>query len=134
MADHPGCNTRPSEPTVYGSNEYLNHKLQLGARSYPGHTGSLFDEPSKALKAGVHGVPGGENTVILSNGKVRYLTVRESARVQTFPDNFKFHGSWSETMRQLGNAVPVTLARVVAGSVRDHLIASTGGNRGGRAI
>ncbi|HEY2658117.1 MAG TPA: DNA cytosine methyltransferase [Caulobacteraceae bacterium] len=32
--------------------------------------------------------------------------------LQTFPDDFLFHGSWGETMRQLGNAVPVMLAQV----------------------
>jgi DNA (cytosine-5)-methyltransferase 1 len=122
------------EPTVNGSNQFFNHRLQPGARSYKGHTGSPLDEPSKALKAGVHGVPGGENTIVLPNGHVRYLTVRESARLQTFPDNFKFHGSWTETMRQLGNAVPVMLARVIAESVNNHLALSHGGNIGGRAI
>ena len=121
-------------PTVNGSNQYFNHRLQLGARSYPGHTGSPFDEPSKTLKAGVHGVPGGENTILFPNGDFRYLSVRESARLQTFPDDFRFHGSWSETMRQLGNAVPVTLARVMANSVRNHLALSSGGNIGGRAV
>lgn len=99
------------------SDQILNHKFQPGARSYPGHTGSPLDEPGKTLKAGVHGVPGGENMLFKSDGTVRYLTVRESARLQTFPDDFLFHGSWSETMRQLGNAVPVTLAREVGISV-----------------
>jgi DNA (cytosine-5)-methyltransferase 1 len=37
-----------------------NHLLQAGARAYPGHTGSPLDMPAKALKAGDHGVPGGE--------------------------------------------------------------------------
>ncbi|MCC5850686.1 MAG: DNA cytosine methyltransferase [Verrucomicrobia bacterium] len=94
-----------------------NHVYQPGARTYPGHTGSLLDEPSKALKAGDHGVPGGENMLRYPNGKVRYFTVRESARIQTFPDDFIFPGSWTESMRQLGNAVPVELARVVAASI-----------------
>ncbi len=80
-----------------------------------------MDEPAKTLKAGDHGVPGGENMVRLPDGRVRYFTVRESARIQTFPDNFGFHGSWSETMRQLGNAVPVQLAGVVASDIRRHL-------------
>jgi DNA (cytosine-5)-methyltransferase 1 len=100
---------------------FLNHKFQPGARAYPGHTGSPLDEPAKALKAGVHGVPGGENMLVKPDGTVRYFTVRESARLQTFPDHFLFHGSWSETMRQLGNAVPVDLATVVADSVRGAL-------------
>jgi DNA (cytosine-5)-methyltransferase 1 len=47
--------------------------------------------------------------------------VRESARLQTFPDDFVFHGSWGETMRQLGNAVPVELAAIVARGVRESL-------------
>jgi DNA (cytosine-5)-methyltransferase 1 len=40
------------------SSEIPNHFLNPGARSYPGHTGSPYDEPAKALKAGDHGVPG----------------------------------------------------------------------------
>lgn len=91
----------------------LNHRAQPGARSYPGHTGSPLDEPAKTLKAGVHGVPGGENMLRRPDGTVRYFTVRESARLQTFPDDFILHGAWSEAMRQLGNAVPVTLAEAV---------------------
>ncbi len=99
----------------------VNHRFQPGARSYPGHTGSPLDEPAKTLKAGVHGVPGGENMLARPNGAVRYFTVRESARLQTFPDDFVFHGSWSETMRQLGNAVPVLLARTVGENIARHL-------------
>ena len=98
-----------------------NHKFQPGARSYHGHTGSPLDEPAKTLKAGVHGVPGGENMLLKPDGSVRYFTVRESARLQTFPDDFRFHGSWSETMRQLGNAVPVSLATTIAKNVATHL-------------
>jgi DNA (cytosine-5)-methyltransferase 1 len=98
-----------------------NHKFQAGAKIYPGHTGSALDEPSKTLKAGVHGVPGGENMLIKEDGGVRYFTVRESARLQCFPDNFVFHGAWTEAMRQLGNAVPVDLAAIVAKSVKKHL-------------
>jgi DNA (cytosine-5)-methyltransferase 1 len=97
------------------------HKFQPGARIYPGHTGSPFDEPAKALKAGDHGVPGGENMLRRNDGSVRYFTVRECARIQTFPDNFVFSGTWTETMRQLGNAVPVKLASRIAESVCDLL-------------
>ncbi len=94
-----------------------NHRLQPGARAYPGHTGSTLDWPSKALKAGVHGVPGGENMLSLPDGTVRYMTGREAARIQTFPDEWVFEGPWTEILRQLGNAVPALLAAVVARSV-----------------
>lgn len=103
------------------SRELINHRFQPGAKAYPGHTGSPLDEPAKALKAGVHGVPGGENMLMRPDGSVRYFTIRESARLQTFPDNFAFRGSWTEAMRQLGNAVPVDLASLIANDVRDHL-------------
>ncbi len=99
----------------------LNHRYQPGARAYPGHTGSPLDEAAKTLKAGVHGVPGGENMLARPDGTVRYFTVRESARLQTFPDDYRLHGSWTEAMRQLGNAVPVELARVIGKNVAKHL-------------
>ncbi len=111
-------------PTHNRSEDPLGHHFQPGAKVYVGHTGSPIDGPSKTLKAGDHGVPGGENMIAFSDGKVRYLTIREAARVQTFPDSWRFLGAWTEVMRQLGNAVPAKLASVVAKSVaktlRDH--------------
>jgi len=98
-------------------NAIANHDFRSGAKSYPGHTGSLLDEPSKALKAGAHGVPGGENMMVLPDGTCRYYTAREAARIQTFPDDYQFSGAWTEAMRQIGNAVPVNLATVVGESV-----------------
>ena len=102
--------------------KFHDHRFQPGARSYPGHTGSPLDEPAKTLKAGVHGVPGGENMLRRPDGSIRYFTVRESARLQTFPDDMTFHGSWTETMRQLGNAVPCQLGRIVAEEVKEKLL------------
>ena len=105
------------DPEKHPDNGFPNHLFNPGARSYKGHTGSPYDEPAKTLKAGDHGVPGGENMLARPNGTVRYFTVREAARLQTFPDEYEFCGSWTETMRQLGNAVPVHLAETVADSV-----------------
>ena len=116
IADLPDPENKPRQAL-----EIWNHQFQPGARTYPGHTGSPLDEPAKTLKAGVHGVPGGENMLTRPDGSVRYFSVRESARLQTFPDNYVFHGSWSEAMRQLGNAVPVELAYSVGEAVMEKL-------------
>ncbi len=59
------------------SSKIANLFLNPGARSYLGHIGSPWDEPAKTLKAGDHGVPGGENTARLDDGSVRYFSVRE---------------------------------------------------------
>ena len=110
-------------------NVVLNHFINRGARSYTGHAGSLNDEPAKTLKAGSHGVPGGENSLYLGRGRIRYFSVRECARLQTFPDDYFIAGSWTGAMRQVGNAVPVQLAEVISDSIRRQLLrscASTG--------
>lgn len=102
-------------------NGQRNHVFQPGARPYAGHTGSPLDHPAKALKAGDHGVPGGENMMVKDNGTVRYFTLRESARLQGLPDTYAFPGSWSESMRQLGNAVPSQLAESLGRWMADQL-------------
>lgn len=94
--------------------EIANHTGIPGARSYFGHSGSAYDLPAKTLKAGGHGVPGGENMLARDDGTVRYFTVRESARLQTFPDSYVFRSSRTEAMRQIGNAVPVAVAELFA--------------------
>lgn len=90
------------------------HVYVPGARTYLGHTGSSLDGLAKTIKAGVHGIPGGENIVRLDNGRIRYFTVREAACLQGFPSDYLFEGSWAEVMRQIGNAVPVPVARAIA--------------------
>jgi DNA (cytosine-5)-methyltransferase 1 len=116
------------EPQAPEASRIANHKFQPGARKYPGHTGSELDNPSKTLKAGDHGVPGGENMLAFRDGSVRYFTVRESARLQTFPDWYVFQSSWTESMRQIGNAVPVKLATVIGASVA-HILEQHGKRR-----
>jgi DNA (cytosine-5)-methyltransferase 1 len=109
------------DPQVKDLRTFLNHEFRPGARPYTGHSGSVLDEPSKTIKAGAHGVPGGENMLVLDDNYLRYYTVRESARIQTFPDKYFFCGSWTESMRQIGNAVPVKLATIIGESVANTL-------------
>lgn len=102
-----------------------DHIFKDGARSYSGHTGSDYDWPSKTIKAGGHGVPGGENMIRYADNSIRYFTVFEAKRIQTFPDDFIIKGAWGEAMRQIGNAVPVRLAEIIG----NHLIETLGGKQ-----
>ncbi|QAY80287.1 DNA cytosine methyltransferase [Sphingosinicella sp. BN140058] len=91
------------------------------AKAYKGHTGSPIDDPSKTLRAGVHGVSGGENMVDYgphaSPDRYRHFTIREAARLMDFPDDYRFPGTWSDGLKQLGNAVPSALGHAVGSSV-----------------
>lgn len=99
------------------------------ARIYVGHTPNELDRPAKTVKAGVHGVPGGESVLLTDEllpedlndspypYRHRYMTVRETARVMTFPDHWKLAGPRGEQMRQLGNAVPVALGEFFAQAI-----------------
>lgn len=104
------------EPDAEGSFD-AEHILREGARAYLGHTGSYIDMPSKTLKAGDHGVPGGENMIRYQDGRIRYYTTFEAKRIQTFPASYRIFGSWTESMRQIGNAVPVELGYCLGSSL-----------------
>lgn len=56
----------------------------------------------------------------------RTLSVREAARIQTFPDRFRFAGQPSHRYRQIGNAVPPMMAEALGESIRAHLEAPAG--------
>jgi DNA (cytosine-5)-methyltransferase 1 len=103
-------NDVPDPRTKHG---IIDHIFRDLARAYPGHTGSDYDSPAKTVKAGGHGVPGGENMIRYHDGSVRYFTVFEGKRIQTFPDDYHITGAWTEAMRQIGNAVPVLLGKKI---------------------
>ena len=127
-------------PAASESKSDDNHWLIPGARIYRGHSGSRLDWPSKTIKAGVHGVPGGENIVLLDNGAYRYFTLRETARLQGFPDDFVFFGARLHITRQIGNAVPVDLAEAIGRKLfrqitrsanKENIGRPNGGDKGG---
>ena len=70
------------------------------------------------------------------DGSVRYFTVCEAKRIQTFPDSFVIKGAWGEAMRQIGNAVPVLLGETIGRELANKLGArndSIGARRSNRA-
>jgi DNA (cytosine-5)-methyltransferase 1 len=110
----PGADKEESPP-------FLHRARWPSARTYRKHRPNRLDYPAKTVKAGVHGVAGGENVVELDDGSLRYFTVREVARLMSFPDTWELAGPRSEQMRQLGNPVPPLLAQAFGESVRDAL-------------
>jgi len=92
------------------NNEYSQYKVTT--RNFTGHRETDPNSPSPTILARGNG--GGGVVAIPHFNKMRRMTVRESAVVQTFPDNFFFHGTRSSCYRQVGNAVPVLLSTAIA--------------------
>ncbi|MBA4714124.1 MULTISPECIES: DNA (cytosine-5-)-methyltransferase [Citrobacter] len=93
--------------------EYMLKSFYLGG----GKTGMArrlsWDEPSLTLTC----APAQKQTERCHPDETRPLTVREYARIQTFPDDWVFEGSMSAKYKQIGNAVPVNLSFAVGKSV-----------------
>ncbi len=93
--------------------EYMKGSLNMGG----GKTGIArrlhLDEPSLTLTC----APSQKQTERCHPTESRPLTVREYARIQTFPDDWEFKGSMLEQYKQIGNAVPVNLAYAIGRSL-----------------
>ncbi len=101
-----------------GSRESLPIELQLDCHrngrnvGYHDVYGRLaFDRPSNTLTTGCTNFTKGRFAHPISD---RAITPREAARLQTFPDPYRFYGSYEQISTQIGNAVPVALAKVFA--------------------
>ncbi len=82
------------------------------------------DRPSRTLTVrNLSGATGDMMRLLLPDGRRRMLTVQEAARLQSFPDWFRFVGSERSQLEQIGNAVPPLLALAVARSVRERIAA-----------
>ncbi len=93
--------------------EYMGKSFYLGG----GKTGIArrigWDEPSLTLTCS----PAQKQTERCHPDETRPFTVREYARIQTFPDDWKFMGSISQQYKQIGNAVPCNLGQEIGYSI-----------------
>jgi len=81
-----------------------------------------LDRPARTLTCrNLAGATGDMQRIRLPDGRRRRLTIREAARLQTFPDWFEFSGKESSIYKQIGNAVPPMLSYHLARSVLEYL-------------
>ncbi|MFV9830530.1 hypothetical protein A4A36_10925 [Bacillus subtilis] len=78
-----------------------------------------WERPSPTIIAHLH--KDGLAFIHPDGGQARSLSIREAARLQSFPDNFIFQGSQSHMFKQIGNAVPPMLAYHLANALREIL-------------
>lgn len=97
----------PDTPNDVPNHIYSQYKVVI--RNFTAHRETNPDRPSPTILARGNG-RGGVCAIPHYNGK-RRLSVRESAAVQSFPDDFVFHGSRTACYRQIGNAVPPLFSR-----------------------
>lgn len=93
-------------------NDVLNHiysAYKVEYRNFTGHRKTDPNKPSPTILARGNG-GGGVCAIPHYNGQ-RRLSIRESASVQTFPEDFHFNGAMNSCYRQIGNAVPVKFAK-----------------------
>lgn len=87
----------------------------------------IYDEPSLTIT-------GASTREFIHPVQDRPLTIREAARIQTFPDSFVFEGNNSEKIQQIGNAIPPLLARIFAEHIKNDYGFSGDDNTGGELI
>jgi len=77
------------------------------------------DRPARTLMA--HLGKDGYSHIHYDSSQARTISVREAARLQSFPDGFVFEGSMNPAFRQIGNAVPPLMARALALTIQEEL-------------
>jgi DNA (cytosine-5)-methyltransferase 1 len=77
------------------------------------------DQPSRTLLA--HLGKDSYSHIHYDSAQARTISVREAARLQSFPDGFVFCGTMNPAFRQIGNAVPPLLAKAIAGSILEQM-------------
>lgn len=103
-----------------GSTEYLSLKKAIippyDAGKFPNKWRKMWrEQPARTLMA--HLGKDSYSHIHYDSAQARTISVREAARLQSFPDGFVFCGTMNPAFRQIGNAVPPLMAKVLAGEI-----------------
>lgn len=95
---------------LFGETKALNKPLQIGKVNKGGQGERIYHPMGHAITLSAHGGGAGSKTGLYKVGKIiRKLSPRECARLQGFPESFKFHPSISEAQKQFGNSVSINV-------------------------
>jgi len=117
MAKHiPAGGNWKDIPAHIPSQRLAQIRISGGRTTYYGRL--VWDKPAYTITTYFNRLGNSSN---LHPEQQRMISIREGARLQSFPDNFIFHGTRSSQYKQIGNAVPPLLARAVAETLENHL-------------
>ena len=116
-----------AEDIEQGDNRFAS--VEARKDLYTQHTGKTsnihkyhvlkWDEPSTTIPA--HLCKDGLRHIHPDSKQARTITVREAARIQTFPDDYEFIGAMTDQFKMIGNAVPPGFARKLALAIAELL-------------
>lgn len=113
---------------VHDDSKFLTESMDLYVAKYEKVSSCItprdlhLDRPARTVTCrNLAGATGDMHRVVLPDGRRRRLTIREGARLQSFPDWFEFQGKETSSFNQIGNAVPPMLAYHIAESFREYL-------------
>ncbi len=98
-------------PEGHSAHENKNPELRPPSGFNTTYKRNVWDEPCSTISTNFSMISGCRN---VHPTNTRALTIREAARVQSFPDEFVFCGNWGDIRKAIGNAVPPILARAIA--------------------
>ena len=113
-----------------GCNQYISiEALKKLYEEETGHTSTVhkyyvlrWNEPSNLIPA--HLYKDGLRHIHPDSDQARTITVREAARLQTFPDDYVFIGSQMDQYKMIGNAVPPAMSKIIAEVIYELLFAT----------
>lgn len=113
---------------VHDDSKFLTESMDLYVAKYEKVSSCItprdlhLDRPARTVTCrNLAGATGDMHRVVLPDGRRRRLTIREGARLQSFPDWFEFQGKETSSFNQIGNAVPPMLAYHIAESFCEYL-------------
>ncbi|MES2596332.1 MAG: DNA cytosine methyltransferase [Verrucomicrobiota bacterium] len=136
---------RGSETTLFNHHSNNLSKINLDRLQHIPPGGAWTDIPFELLPAGMKKARRSDHTkrygrlkwsslactvltkcdphwgAVFHPDQARTFSARETARIQTFPDSYRFLGNKASQFEQIGNAVPVFLARALGNAIRQHL-------------